>query len=138
MNWGLRSIVNKMAQDIVADALNQIMNSKAVGKLEVVIKRSSKVLISLLEMMKKRGHLDFEIAGCEKKPEIFVKIIKLNVCRAIKPRYYVSVGDIDKYLRRFLVSRKFGVVVISTNKGLKDQAEAEKQNLGGTLIAYFY
>ena len=127
-----------MAQDKVADALNQIMNMKAVGKEEVVIKRSSKLLINLLEMMKKKGHIDFEISGSEKKPEVIVKIIKLNVCRAIKPRYFVGVRDIEKYLRRFLVSRKFGVLVVSTNKGLKTHAEAEEQNLGGTLIAYFY
>ena len=137
MNWGLLSIV-KMAQDIVADALNQIMNIKAVGKEEVVIKQSSKLLISLLEMMKKGGHIEFEITGSEKKPEVVVKIIKLNVCRAIKPRYYVSVSEIEKYLRRFLPSRKFGVLVVSTNKGLKTHAEAEEENLGGTLIAYFY
>ncbi len=127
-----------MAQDIVADALNQIMNLKAVGKEEVVITRSSKLLVSLLEMMKKKGHIDFEIAGSEKKPEVVVKIIKLNICRAIKPRYFVGVGDIEKYLRRFLPSRKFGVLVVSTNKGLKTHAEAEEQNLGGALIAYFY
>ena len=129
---------NKMAQDIVADALNQIMNLKAVGKEEVRIKRSSKLLTSLLEMMKKKGHIDFTIEGDEKKPEIVVKIIKLNICRAIKPRYFVGVGDIEKYLRRFLPSRKFGVLVVSTNKGLKTHAEAEEQNLGGALMAYFY
>ncbi len=127
-----------MAQDKVADALNQIMNTKAVGKEEVRIKRSSKVLVSLLEMMKKAGHIDFSVEGSEKKPEVVVKIIKLNVCRAIKPRYYVSVDNIEKYLRRFLVSRKFGILVVSTNKGLKTHAEAEEQNLGGALMAYFY
>lgn len=127
-----------MAQDIVSDGLNQIMNIKAVGKEGVGIKRSSKVLVGLLEMMKKKGHIDFTIEGSEEKPEVVVRIIKLNVCRAIKPRYFVGVSDIDKYLRRFLPSRKFGVLVVSTNKGLMTHLEAEEQNLGGTLIAYFY
>ena len=127
-----------MAQDIVADALNQIMNSLAVGRGEVRIKRTSKFLLRLLEMMKSRGHINFSIEGDEKKPEVVVKIIKLNVCRAIKPRYFVAVSDIDKYLRRFLPSRKFGVLVVSTNQGLMTHQEAEEQNLGGTLIAYFY
>lgn len=133
----MRSIV-RMAQDIVSDGLNQIMNTLAVGKTEVRIKRSSKLLVNLLEMMKKKGHIDFVVEGDEKKPEIVVKIIKLNECRAIKPRYFVSVSEIDKYLRRFLPSRKFGVLVVSTNKGLMTHLESEEQNLGGALIAYFY
>ena len=41
-----------MSQDIVADGLNQIMNAKRIGKLDLVIKRYSKVLISLFELMK--------------------------------------------------------------------------------------
>ena len=128
-----------MAQDIVSDALNQIINSKAVGKNEIKIKRISKTLINIFEMMKKKGHLDYEVVD-EKdgKPYVVVKLLKVNECRAIKPRYYTSVKDINKYLRRFLPSRKFGSLVISTNLGLLDQNEAEEKNLGGTLIAYFY
>ncbi len=127
-----------MAQDIISDALNNIMNNLAVGKTEIRIKKISKVLINLLEIMKEKGHVNFSVEGDEKKPEVVVKIIKLNVCRAIKPRYFVAVSDIEKYLRRFLPSRNFGVLVVSTNKGLMAHKEAEEKNLGGTLIAYFY
>jgi ribosomal protein S8 len=125
-----------MSQDIVADGLNQVMNAKRVEKRELVIKRHSKVLLSLFEMMKVRGHIDYE-ADNESKT-VTVKILKLNECRAVKPRYFVGVGDIDKYLRRFLPSRNFGTLVISTNKGMLDQKEAVKGNLGGSVLAYFY
>ena len=127
-----------MAQDIVADGLNQIMNTMRVGKKEVVIKRSSKVLVKLLDMMKERKHIDYEIIGDEKKPEVKVSIIKLNECRAIKPRFTVMVDEIEKYLRRFLVSRNFGIVVVSTSKGLMTQDECYANNIGGCLLAYFY
>jgi len=125
-----------MSQDVVSDGLNQIMNAKRIEKRELVISRSSKVLISLLEMMKERGHLDYEIDSVNRN--VKVKIIRLNECRAIKPRYYIGVSEIDRYLRRFLPSRKFGSLVISTNKGLLDQKEAVENKLGGSLIAYFY
>lgn len=125
-----------MAQDIVADGLNQIMNIKRVGKTEVVLTRYSKLLLNVLDAMKKDGHLDYELNEEERK--LTVKIIKLNVCKAIKPRYFVSVSDIEKYLRRFLPSRNFGVMLISTNKGLVTHAEAEENKIGGSLIAYFY
>jgi ribosomal protein S8 len=135
LNWGSRSTV-KMSQDIVADGLNQIMNIKRMQKQELVIKRYSKVLLSLFDMMKANGHIDYEVN--EEEKTVKVQIIKLNECRAIKPRYFVGVADIDKYLRRFLPSRNFGTLVISTNKGMLGHADAVKENLGGSVVAYFY
>ena len=125
-----------MSQYIVADGLNQIMNARRIEKLELVIKRYSKVLINLLDMMKVAGHIDYEVNDGEKSVKII--ILKLNECRAVKPRYYVGVDGIDKYLRRFLPSRNFGTLVISTNKGLISHRDAIKENLGGSVVAYFY
>ncbi|MBT3643078.1 30S ribosomal protein S8 [archaeon] len=125
-----------MGQDIVADGLNQIMNIRRVEKREVLIRRYSKVLLNLFEMMKERGHIDYVVNEEEKTVTVTIK--KINLCRAVKPRYNVDVAGIDRYLRRFLPSRKFGTLVISTNKGLMDSKESVKQNLGGSIIAYFY
>ena len=127
-----------MSQDIVADALNHIMNVKRIGKKEVEIKQISNLLIKLLEMMKEIGHINFKIISDKKKPKAIVKILKLNECHAIKPRFTIGVKDIDKYLRRFLPSRNFGTLVISTSKGLMDQKDVYENKLGGSLIAYFY
>ena len=140
MNWGGKNI-HKMSQDVVSDALNQIMNARKVEKREVRINMISKVLVNLLEIMKKYKHIEFEVHNQgenKKKPYIIVSILKLNECKAIKPRYSVSVEEIDKYLRRFLPSRNFGVMVVSTSKGLMTHDEAVENNLGGSLIAYFY
>jgi ribosomal protein S8 len=125
-----------MSQDIVADGLNQIMNSKRVGKRELTIKMYSKVLLNLFEMMKSKGHIDYVVN--EEAKTVTVTIIKVNECKAVKPRYYASVTAIDKYLRRFLPSRNFGSLVMSTNMGLLDHKEAVKNNVGGSVIAYFY
>ena len=125
-----------MSQDVVADGLNEVMNAKRVGKVELTIKRYSKVLLNLFEMMKARGHIDYAVNAEDKI--VTVTIIKLNECRAVKPRYYAGVADIDKYLRRFLPSRNFGSLVISTNRGLVDQKYAIENKLGGSVVAYFY
>ena len=125
-----------MSQDIVADGFNEIMNAKRIGKRELTIKRYSKVLLGLFEMMKKNGHIDYSVD--EGAKTVTVSIIKLNECRAVKPRYYAGVADIDKYLRRYLPSRNFGNLVMSTNKGLLNHKEAVANNLGGSVIAYFY
>jgi small subunit ribosomal protein S8 len=116
-----------------------IMNAKKVEKTEVRINRISKFLIQVLQMMKDQNYIDFEIKEVEsEKPFIVVKILKLNVCKAIKPRYSVTIERIDKYLRRYLPSRNFGTMIVSTNKGLMTHEEAYKNNLGGSLVAYFY
>jgi len=125
-----------MSQDIVSDGLNQIMNAKRIEKRELTIKRYSKVLLGLFDMMKAKGHIDYEVD--EEAKTVSVKVIKLNECRAIKPRYYVGVADIDKYLRRFLPSRNFGSLIVSTNQGLVDHKYAVENKIGGSVIAYFY
>jgi len=123
-----------MAQDLVSDALNQIMNAKKVGKTTLTVKRSSKLLLNLFEIMKKGGYIDFKV----EENEVHIEIKKINECRSIKPRFYVSVDQIDKYMRRFLPSRKFGFLIISTSQGLLTDEEAYAKHVGGSLIAYFY
>lgn len=128
-----------MKNDIVSDALNTIMNAKRIEKTEVRINRISNFLVNVFEMMKEQKYIDFEVKDAdESKPYIIVKILKLNMCKAIKPRYSVTVDRVEKYLRRYLPSRNFGTVIISTNKGLMTHEEAARNNLGGSLIAYYY
>lgn len=123
-----------MAQDIVSDALNQIMNARRTQKTEVRIRRYSKVLVGILEIMKSENKIDYRIED----GALIVEIIKLNECRAVKPRYYAKKGEIDKYLRRFLPSRNFGTLIISTNQGLLSHKDVIDKNIGGSIIAYFY
>ena len=123
-----------MSQDIIADALNQIMNAKKAKKTSVVIKKHSKLLRNILDIAKESGYLDYEVDGTELKVEIF----KLNELKAVKPRYTVSVKNINKYVRRYLPAKNFGFVIVSTNQGLMKAEEAEEQNLGGCLIAYMF
>ena len=123
-----------MSQDVVSDGLNQIMNAKKVEKTQVTLQKKSKLLIEVLKMMKEMKHIDFKEEG----NTVVVSILDLNECKAIKPRHNVAIDDIQKYLRRFLPSRNFGIMVISTSKGLMGHEEAYKNKIGGSLIAYFY
>lgn len=124
-----------MSQDIVVDALNQIMNMKKAKKTDVRIKKYSNFLLQILDLIKKLGYLDYKFEGKELKIEIKDKF---NECRAIKPRYNVPIDRIERYVRRFLPARGFGFIIISTNKGLMTHDEALEQNMGGSLIAYVF
>ena len=123
-----------MSQDIVADALNQIMNAKKAKKTEVRIKKYSKFLLGLFDLMKKLDYISYKVEGRELK----VEIKNLNECRAIKPRFSAPIDRIEKYVKRFLPARDFGYVIISTNKGLMTHEEAIEKNIGGSLIAYVF
>ena len=126
-----------MKPDIIAKALNEIMNAKRAGKSNCLVKPASKLLINVFEIMKKNGYIDYKIEK-EKFDIINVEIKKLNECRAIKPRFNVKLEDINRYIRRYLPARDIGVVLISTNKGLVTDKQIGDIKAGGCLIAYCF
>ena len=123
-----------MSENIISDALNQIMNAKRAGKSELVVQRYSKLLLHILTIAQTSGYLEYSVEG--KKLKIHLKII--NNIKAITPRYTVSVGKINGYVRRYLPAKNFGFLIVSTNQGLMKHNEAEEKNIGGCLVAYMY
>lgn len=123
-----------MSQDIVADSLNLIKNAKKARKSELTVNRYSNFLLNVLEIAKKSGYIDYNLD----KGNLKIKILKLNDCNAIKPKFNVKVEEIEKYMRRYLPARDFGIIIISTSAGLMTHKEAIEKNVGGSLIAYFY
>jgi small subunit ribosomal protein S8 len=126
-----------MSQDIVADALNMIRNSKKARKESLEIKRVSTLLIEVLKIMKQKNAIKRYKINAKKK-SVEIELGQLFECKAIKPRFTVKANEIEKYRRRYLPARNIGTVLISTNKGLMTHEEAVQQGLGGCLIAYFY
>ena len=126
-----------MSHDVVADGLNMIRNAKKARKEIVVISRISNLLIEVLKIMKQKGVVKrYKIDAKNKSVEITLG--NLFECKAIKPRFTVQISQIEKYRRRYLPARDIGTIVISTNKGLMTHQEALEENIGGSLIAYFY
>lgn len=124
-----------MSQDIISDALNKIMNAKKANKKVVEFIYHSKLLSSVLAIAKLKGYIkSYKVEG----GKMIVEIDKLNYCRAIKPRYMVKAADIGKYERRYLPAKNFGMIIVSTSKGLMTHQTAEEKNIGGSLLAYFY
>ena len=126
-----------MSQDIVADALNAIKNAKKARKEIVKANRISNLLIEILKIMKQKGAIKkYKIDS--KKKSIEITVGDVFECKAIKPRFSVDKTQIEKYRRRYLPSRNMGTMLISTNKGLMTHEEAQEEEIGGCLIAYFY
>ena len=126
-----------MSQDIVADALNMMLNAKKARKEIVRINRMSNLLIEILKIMKQKEAIKkYKIDSKSKFLEITLG--DFLECRAIKPRFTVKKEDIEKYKRRYLPARDMGFLIVSTNCGLKTHEDALQEGLGGCLIAYFY
>ena len=124
-----------MSQDIVSDTLNQMMNAMKSGAKSVIVKRHTKLLISVLAIAKLKGYVsDYKVDGNSLK----IEFGHLNNCNSIKPRYFVKKEDYDKYVKRYLPAKNLGILIISTSSGLMTHQTAEEKNKGGCLIAYFY
>jgi len=124
-----------MSQDVVSDALNKIMNARRAGNERLSVKRYSKLLLSVLAIAKLRGYV--------KSYKVEEKILNIdlgniNGCQAIKPRFVVKTGQIEKYVSRYLPAKELGIIIISTSQGLMTHQTAMDKNVGGSLIAYIF
>lgn len=123
--------------DTIADMLTQIRNAQAVDKETVSIPFSNlKYEIAeilekggFVEKVKKRGRKE------RKKIEITLKyeneipaISNLKVVSRPGQRIYKSYKEIGR------VKGGYGIVIISTSKGLMTDKEARKQKIGGEVI----
>jgi len=128
-----------MLQDALADALSAIKNAEKIGKREVVT-RASKEIRAVFSLIKQHGYIgEFEFIDDGKsgkfRVELNGRVIDANV---IKPRYSVRVGEFEKFEKRFLPAREFGILIVSTPKGIVDHKKAREMKTGGKLVAFIY
>ncbi len=126
--------------DPLANTLSAIENAERVGKDEVKVKPVSKIIKEMLELMKDNGYIG-EISEIEdgRGKYYAIKLVKkINKCKAVKPRYPVKIGDYEKFEKRYLIAKDFGIMIISTNKGMMTHYQAKKENIGGRLLAFCY
>ena len=126
--------------DPLASALSQVNNAEKAGKSELVITPISKQTKAVFEILKKEGYIkDFEIITEAKGGQARVKLSKsINKIGAIKPRFPVKSIDYEKFEKRYLPAKGFGLLIISTNEGMMTHTEAKEKKIGGKLIAYCY
>jgi small subunit ribosomal protein S8 len=126
--------------DPLADAMSVIKNAESVGKPECIIHPASKLIGTTLKVMAERGYIgEFEFIDDGKSGMFKVKLLgRINRCGVIKPRFATKVADLEKWEKRFLPARNFGVLILSTSKGVMAHNDARSQSIGGQLLAYVY
>ena len=126
--------------DTLAMALSTILNAEKVGKPTCTVHPISKITRAVLQIMKDNNFVG-ECSEVEDGKGGFIDIHLIggvNKCGAIKPRFATKVDEYNKFEKRFLPSKDFGFLIVSTSKGIMTQNQAKEKNLGGKLLAFVY
>lgn len=127
-------------KDIVANALSLIYQHDKLGRKEVFIKPISNTIKQILKLMQEEGYLgSYEEIEDGKGNYLKVSLLgRINKCNAIKPRFSIKIVDIIKKERRYLPGSGFGIIIMSTPKGIMTHKKAVENETGGVLLAYCY
>ena len=126
--------------DTLSAALSKIMNAERIGSKTCTIKPISSVLKRVLVIMNDHTYLGshHEVEDGRGNMLQINLLGNINKCGAIKPRFSTKLGEYEKWEKRYLPAKDFGILIISTPKGIMIHEEAKKKGLGGQLLAYCY
>ena len=126
--------------DPLANVLSNIINSEKKAKKECFVKPNSKLVRNVLAILQTNKYLgSVEAVQEEKGGEIKVPLLgAVNGCGVIKPRFSFTKDNHEKFEKRFLPAKDFGILIVSTSQGLMTHTQALEKGIGGTLIAYCY
>ena len=125
--------------DIFADAINKIKVYESSGMYECTVP-STKLIRAVLTTMKENNYIkEFKEEKLGKFPTLKITLSKrINDIGVIKPRYPVSSSDLQRYEMRYIPSRDFGILIVSTPEGIMTNRQAKEKSIGGRLIAFVY
>ena len=129
-----------MLNDPLANALSLMKNAELKGKGACIIEPSSKLIGGILDLLKEKGYIGgYQRVDDGKSGQFHVKLNgNINNCGVIKPRYPIKRGDLEEWESRYLPAQHFGLLILTTTKGILSQKEAQKEGIGGKLLAYVY
>ena len=127
-----------MLNDHLAAALTKILNAERAGKKELVVITVSKTIKKVLEIMKDHRYIG-SYENLNDGRAIKINLLgNLNKCGVIKPRFSTKYHTIEKWEKRYLPAKDFGIILVSTSNGLVTHHRAKELKSGGKLVAYCY
>ncbi len=129
-----------MSSDPLSNALTTIMNNELRLKKECIITPASKKIGHVLRNMQKNGYIgEFEYIDDGRFGKFKVQLLgRINKCGAVRPRFPTKADELETWEKKYLPSKNFGVLILTTSKGILSNEEAKKKRLGGQLLAYVY
>jgi small subunit ribosomal protein S8 len=126
--------------DPLANILSHILNYERDGKKEIVLNHSSKVIKEVLRVMNDHGYIGaYDYIEDGKGGMIKLSLLNnINKCGVIKPNFQIKKVDYDKFEKRYLPAKGFGILILSTSQGIMTNDQAKEKGIGGKLISYCY
>ena len=105
-----------------------------------VISPASKLIGQVLSTMQKENYIgNFEYVDDNRAGKFIVELKgNINKCGVIKPRHAVKKDEFEKFEKRYLPAKNFGILIVTTPKGIMTHYEAKELGIGGRLLAYMY
>ncbi len=124
----------------IADGMSALKNAADGGKPGVLIEPAGKLLGAMFRIMQESGYISgFEYVDDGRGGQFLVQLNgRINKCGAISPRYSVAVNELEYWETRYLPGKNFGILILSTSKGVVTHEQARKDGVGGELLGYVY
>ena len=125
--------------DLLAESLNKIKTYENLGREECKVD-ATRLVKNVLLTLKQNGYVnEVEEVQDGKFKSLKIKLSnKINNIGVVKPRHAVKVDDYQKYENRYIPSKDFGLLIVSTPAGIMSNREAKTRRMGGRLLAYVY
>jgi small subunit ribosomal protein S8 len=125
--------------DRFADAINKIKTNERLGRIECQL-YSTKLLKTVLDVMKRESYIKTYDEYTDKRVKMLKVMLsnKINKIGVVKPRYSVQGDNIQKYESRYIPSKDFVILILTTPQGVMTNKEARDKKIGGRLLAYVY
>lgn len=124
----------------LAAVLSRIVNAEKISRPTFTTLCNSKLIRQVLTILKEEGYIaDFVENKDAKGNSLTITLSgQLNKTGVITPNFNVSTDEFVSFEKRYLPSKDFGVLILTTNKGIITHKKAKEENVGGKLIAYAY
>lgn len=124
----------------IADAMSTIKNAADAGRSTCIAEPASKLLGAMLSIMKEEGYIgDFEFVDDGRGGQFRITLAgRINKCGSITPRFNVKLSDLEFWETQYLPAKNFGILLLSTSKGVLSHEHARKEGIGGELLGYVY
>ncbi|MFW5990619.1 MAG: 30S ribosomal protein S8 [Nanoarchaeota archaeon] len=124
----------------LAAVLSHILNCERVGKSEATVRPASNMIKGVLDILQDEQMIgEAELIEDGRGDMLKVNLLgHINKCGVITPRFAVRKDNFEKYEKKYLPSRDFGVIIVLTSQGMMTHRKAKEKGIGGRLLAYCY
>ena len=129
-----------MLNDPLANVLSYINHHESLGRKEITVGNNSKIIRKILGILNENNYVgEYKEIEDGKGRLLNISLLgNINKVGVIKPRFNVKKLEYEKFEKRFLPAKDFGIIIVSTSQGMMTHSQAKEKGLGGRLICYCY